>query len=112
MVLRRRDGARLLASSYPSDAMQFELVPRLAEPLIAAGFAPLAANESVTFVATFVLGWTINEQNERMRQFMGTLVEVERAFRHGVETLVAGIAARTSQPLSPAGKAAAARGEI
>jgi len=100
MVLRRRDGARLLASSYPNNAMQYELVPRLAQPLVASGFALTSANESVTFVAMFVLGWTINEQNERMRRLMGSLVDVEEAFANGVETLLAGIAARTAQPLS------------
>jgi TetR/AcrR family tetracycline transcriptional repressor len=100
MVLRRRDGARLLASSYPTNAMQYELVPRLAEPLVAGGFTLRAANESVTFVAMFVLGWTVNEQNERMRRFMGTLIDVEEAFSNGVDTLLAGIAARSAQPLS------------
>jgi TetR/AcrR family transcriptional regulator, tetracycline repressor protein len=100
MVLRRRDGARLLASSYPNNVMQHDLVPRLAQPLVAAGFSRESANECVTFLAMFVLGWTINEQNERMRQFMGTLVDVEEAFAHGVDTLVAGIASRTAQPLS------------
>jgi TetR/AcrR family transcriptional regulator, tetracycline repressor protein len=120
MVLRRRDGARLLASSYPNNVMQHELVPRLAQPLVAAGFSPESANECVTFLATFVLGWTINEQNERMRQFMGTLVDVEEAFSHGVDTLVAGIASRTAQPLSkgrmrskaPADKRMAGKKEI
>jgi|SRR5208283_2543879 len=102
MVLRRRDGARLFTSSYPNDAMQNEVIPRLAQPLIAAGFSIRMANECVTYLAMFVLGWTINEQNERMRQFMGTLLDVDTAFANGVETLLAGISVRTQQPLSQA----------
>lgn len=95
MVLQRRDGARLLASSYPNEDMQHELVPGLAEPLIAAGFSVRAAREQVTVMATFVIGWTINEQNERMRQLLGeNVIDIDAAFANGVETLLIGMATR------------------
>jgi TetR/AcrR family tetracycline transcriptional repressor len=95
MALQRRDGARLLASSYPNEDMQHELVPGLAQPLIAAGFSVRAAREQVTVMATFVLGWSINEQNERMRPLLGeSVLEIDTAFANGVETLLVGMATR------------------
>jgi TetR/AcrR family tetracycline transcriptional repressor len=107
MVLQRRDGARLLASSYPNEDMQYELVPGLAQPLIAAGFSVRAAREQVALMATFVLGWTINEQNERMRRLLGeNVLDIDGAFANGVETLLSGMASRRDRKprVSPAAR--------
>ena len=93
MILECRDGARLLASSYPTEAMREELVPGVAEPLIAAGFPPRVAHESTACLASFVIGWTINEQNTRMRQLMERMLDVDAAFANGVETFIRGMAA-------------------
>lgn len=100
MILQCRDGARLLASSYPNDHMRLQLVPGVAQPLINAGFAPRIAHESTAFIASFVIGWTINEQNEPMRGLMGSMLDLPHAFSSGVETLIRGISAMTGQPLS------------
>jgi TetR/AcrR family tetracycline transcriptional repressor len=100
MVLACRDGARLLASSYPNEDMQHELVPGIAQPLINADFQLRMANECTVFVASYVIGWTITEQNERMRGFMGTVLEIPIAFSHGVEVLVRGISELYGKPLS------------
>lgn len=100
MVLECRDGARLLASSYPNEDMQHQLVPGIAQPLIKAGFTPRIANECTLFVASYVIGWTTNEQNERLRGLMGTVLEIPAAFSHGVEVLVRGISDLYGNPLS------------
>ncbi len=103
MTLGCRDGAQLLAMSYPTEEMQKELLPKVAQPLLAAGFSPRVANETSAFVAAFVIGWTINEQNERIRDYMGNVMDTSEAFSNGVETLVIGISVRTGKPLSISG---------
>jgi len=100
MILQCRDGARLLASSYPNDDMRQQLVPGVAQPLIKAGFSPQTAHESTAFIASFVIGWTINEQNESMHGFMGSMLDMPHAFSCGVETLIHGISTLTGHPLS------------
>jgi TetR/AcrR family tetracycline transcriptional repressor len=99
MILEYRDGARLLASSDPSDVMRHELLPRIAQPLVAAGFSRPVANETVAALASFVIGWTINEQNERMRALMESMMTLDEGFAAAVDTFIIGVAVRAGRPL-------------
>jgi len=99
MILEYRDGARLLASSDPSDVMRHELLPSVAQPLVAAGFPPRFANETVAALASFVIGWTMNEQNERMRALMESMMTIDEGFAAAVDTFVIGVAVRAGRPI-------------
>ena len=44
-------------------------------------------------MASFVIGWTMNEQNSTIRGFMGSVMEIEAGFAFGVETIITGLAA-------------------
>jgi hypothetical protein len=61
------------------------------KPLTDAGFTRIDANEMVSLVAAFTLGFAINEQNEVMRSHMSSVIHVDRGFLHGVEALIAGV---------------------
>jgi TetR/AcrR family tetracycline transcriptional repressor len=102
MVLKYRDGARVLATSYPTDSMQHKLVPGTFQPLLRAGFSVESARAGTVFLAMFVIGWTINEQNDRMRKFMAEQFDIDKAFAAGVESFVAGIATSNGIPRSVA----------
>ncbi|MBJ7375886.1 TetR family transcriptional regulator [Sphingobium sp.] len=104
MTLEYRDGAMLYASSNPSDEIRRKLLPDMAEPLLRAGFTQLAADQSISFLGSFVVGWAVNEQNETVRRLMVSMMEMDETFAAGVETLVQGIAIRNGKSLStPAG---------
>lgn len=98
MTLAHRDGALLFASSNPSELTRRELLPEMTEPLIRAGFSSEAASQSISFVASFVVGWTINEQNDVVRRVLESMMDMEETFAAGIETIVQGIAARAGRP--------------
>ncbi len=104
-LLRYRDSARILAASAPTDAMKLEIVPAITKPLLDAGFRKIDANETVSLMAAFTLGFVINEQNEVIRSHMSSVIHVDRGFLHGVEALIAGVedkyGARMKRPARP-----------
>jgi len=90
-----RDGARLLITSSPNAPLRSQLVPILARPLVAAGFEETDARHALATMASFVMGWVLNEQNDATREMMAKeLGTVEGAFEEGVEVVIAGIIAR------------------
>jgi TetR/AcrR family tetracycline transcriptional repressor len=90
-LLRYRDGARILAASEPTKAMKQEIMPAVTKPLMDAGFKQIDAYETVSLLAAFTLGFVIDEQNEVMRSYISTLVNMDRCYLHGVEALIAGV---------------------
>lgn len=100
MTMEYRDGAMLYASSNPSQEIRQLLLPGMTEPLVRGGFTQLEADQSISFLGSFVVGWTINEQNETVRSLMLSMMEMDETFSVGVETLVQGIALRCGKPLS------------
>lgn len=91
-LLRYRDSARILAASVPTEAITLEIMPALAKPLINAGFLRIEANETVSLIAAFTLGFVINEQNDFIRTYVSSAIHVDREFLHGVEALITGSA--------------------
>ena len=90
-MLRYRDSARIISNSAPTDAMKREIMPAVAQPLIDAGFTSVDAYEMVSLIAAFTLGFVINEQNLVVRNFMSSLINVERGYLHGVEAIISGV---------------------
>jgi TetR/AcrR family transcriptional regulator, tetracycline repressor protein len=90
-LLRYRDSARILAASAPTEAMKWEIMPAITQPLLDAGFRRIEANETVSLIAAFTLGFVINEQNEVIRSYMSSVIHVDRSFLHGVEALISGV---------------------
>lgn len=94
---RYRDGARLLLISSPAAPLRSQLIPSLAQPLMTAGFEEHAARHALATLASFVMGWVLNEQNDGTRAMMAKeMRSVQSAFDEGVEIIVPGIAARRS----------------
>jgi TetR/AcrR family transcriptional regulator, tetracycline repressor protein len=90
-LLCYRDGAQIIAASEPTKAMKQEIMPAVTKPLIDAGFAQIDAYETVSLLAAFTLGFVIDEQNEIMRSYISTLIDMDRCYLHGVEALIAGV---------------------
>jgi len=98
-----RDGARLLLASSPAGPLRSQLIPSLANPLMAAGFEEHNARRALATLANFVLGWVLNEQNEGTRTMMSAeLRSIQGAFDEGVETIVAGLVFRRALGSYPA----------
>lgn len=94
-ILKYRDGARLLVMSSPNAPLRSQLIPFAAQPLIDAGFDPYVARHALATLASFVEGWTLNEQNDATRALMNLgFADVGAAFDESVEILVAGLVAR------------------
>jgi TetR/AcrR family tetracycline transcriptional repressor len=95
-MLRYRDGARMLAASSPSERTRMEIVPGIYTPLLQAGFTAGEAVQAEGLVASFVLGWVIHEQNERMKSLIAEAsgVGTDQAFAEDLETVLEGLAAR------------------
>jgi TetR/AcrR family tetracycline transcriptional repressor len=112
-LLRYRDSARIIAASAPTKAMKREIMPAITKPLIDAGFKRIDAYETVSIIAAFTLGFVIDEQNEVMRSYISTVINMDRGFLHGVETLIAGVekryGGRMKVPRSPVRRAAPRR---
>ena len=89
-LLHYRDGARVLTTQSPTGQMKTQHTPAMTQPLIAAGFSKELAVEAGASVAAFMLGWVSNEQNPAIHAFMASLLDLDLAFEHGVEALVAG----------------------
>ena len=52
---------------------------------------PLDAYEMVSLIIAFTLGFVINEQNDVTRNYMTTVIDVERCYLHGVEAIITGV---------------------
>jgi hypothetical protein len=90
-LLRYRDSVKILAMSSLTEEMKWEIMPAVRKPLIDAGFKQIDANETVSLIAAFTMGFVLNEQNEIIQDHMSSLIHVDRGFRHGVEALIAGV---------------------
>ncbi|WP_176489163.1 TetR family transcriptional regulator [Rhizorhabdus dicambivorans] len=90
-ILPYPDGARLLIAAWPSNEMREQTIPRIEAPLIAAGFNPERSHEVTFLIASAVIGWMLNEQNPRIREFMEQRFDLEHAFVRAVETILDGI---------------------
>jgi TetR/AcrR family tetracycline transcriptional repressor len=91
MMHQYRDGARIMALSSPTEAMRQNLIPILEQPLLRAGFSVHQANEAIGLMSSFVIGWTSNEQNERMREYMVSMLDLDASFEFAIETIVLGL---------------------
>jgi len=90
-MLRYRDSARIIGTSAPTDAMKQEIMPAVAQPLIDAGFSSTDAYEMVSLIIAFTLGFVINEQNDVIRNYMTTVIDVDRCYLHGVTAIIRGV---------------------
>jgi hypothetical protein len=41
-------------------------------------------------MSSFVIGWTSNEQNERMREYMISMIDLDESFEFAIDTLILG----------------------
>lgn len=90
-----RDGARLLLVSSPSAPLRSQIIAFTADPLINVGFAPPLARHALATLASFVIGWMLNEQNDATQTLMKSdFGDTDKAFARSVEIIVEGIAAR------------------
>jgi TetR/AcrR family tetracycline transcriptional repressor len=96
VILQHRDGARILGSSSPNEVMRTGIIPSVERPLIAAGFPEEVAAEVVSLMASFVIGYTLNEQNKVIRDYMQTVLDLERNFAFAVDTIVLGVGERVA----------------
>jgi len=94
MILRYRDGARLLSATSPMGPARARLFPLYAQPLVDAGFSRGEAGEAVGMMQCLVLGWTLHEQDAAMHQHMTEIFNVEAAFHNSLEAMVVGLAVR------------------
>ncbi|MET0360741.1 MAG: TetR/AcrR family transcriptional regulator C-terminal domain-containing protein [Sphingobium sp.] len=94
VLLEYRDGARLLTAAWPDEEMRGQTIPRLAAPLIREGIAVNEAQEAVAMMASFTIGWMMNEQNSDIRRLMVTQMNVDAAFERSIATILVGLAAR------------------
>jgi TetR/AcrR family tetracycline transcriptional repressor len=94
MMHEYRDGARIMAGSSPTEAMRTTLIPSLEEPLLRAGFSVHQANETIGLMSCFVIGWTMNEQNEGMREYMASMLDLDESFEVAIDTIVLGLKQR------------------
>jgi TetR/AcrR family transcriptional regulator, tetracycline repressor protein len=91
MMHEYRDGARIISGSAPTEAMRSTLIPSLEAPLLRAGFSVHQANEIIGLMSSFVIGWTMNEQNERMREYMVSMLDLDESFELAIDTIVLGL---------------------
>jgi TetR/AcrR family transcriptional regulator, tetracycline repressor protein len=100
-LLRYRDSARIVAASAPTYAMRRKIMPTVAKPLLDAGFKRNDAFEAISLVAAFTLGYVIEEQNDVMRRYISSVIDVDRGFLHCVEALIAGIEVKYAARAKP-----------
>lgn len=97
-----RDGARLLLSSSPAAPLRSQLIPVLAQPLVAAGLDEPAARKVLATLASMVMGWMLNEQDQATRAMMATQFHSgQEGFDEAVEFIIAGVAVRHAVMLEP-----------
>ena len=94
MVMRYRDGARLLTAAWPDDDMRHITIPTLAAPLQRSGFSTGDAHEAIVIVSSFTIGWVMNEQNESIAALMRTQMDIDEAFGRALETIIGGLRLR------------------
>jgi hypothetical protein len=70
--------------------MRKDVLDTLIQPLLDAGFSRRDANEMTAVLSAFVAGWTIFEQNPPMRELHATRMNLDHAFKKGVDSLIAG----------------------
>jgi len=88
-----RDAARLCAFSQP-DPGNLQNMDDLSAPLVKAG---LSKNDALTYeacVISFVLGWTIFDQNEAYRNRLESQFAFQASFEVGLKALIDGLGAR------------------
>lgn len=101
-ILNHRDGARLLVASSPGARPRVFLAESLAAPLQRAGFSNDTARLALATLASFVVGWTLNEQNEKSLEIMTFgKGSVEEAFNEGVNFIVQGLISQSKELLRP-----------
>ena len=95
-LMRYRDGARMLASSTPSERTRREIVPGVYAPLLSAGFSQRQAFRAEGLIAAFVLGWVIHEQNASIHAMIEDDAgeTSETVFAEDLMTLIAGLKER------------------
>jgi hypothetical protein len=49
------------------------------------------ANETIGLMSCFVIGWTMNEQNEGMREYMASMLDLDESFEGAIDTIVLGL---------------------
>ena len=91
MIHQYRDGARILSATSPTESMRKDLIPLLEQPLLQAGFSVHQANEAIGLMSSFVIGWGLNEQNEDMREYMVSMLDLDESFDFAIETIVLGL---------------------
>lgn len=90
-IIGLNDGSTLLSIGMVTPRIQNEIIPRLWAPLLAAGFSDREAKEASSTILSFILGWAVYEQNERSRNLMAGLINLERAYRNGLKQVLTGI---------------------
>jgi TetR/AcrR family tetracycline transcriptional repressor len=91
MMLARRDGARLVASAYPTENAGRETLPLMIGPLRRAGFSEMGAIRALMACARYTAGWTIEEQ-QFIAQGRGFPSELSDAgFEFGLDAMIRGL---------------------
>ncbi len=96
-MLSYRDGALLLIKAWPTDTMRRRTIPRLETPMLGAGFPEQVAREVSFSIASFTIGWVLNEQNEQIREFIVERMDPDQAFENALEMLLDGARIRLSR---------------
>jgi len=91
VLLAHRDSGRIASYSLPSERTRTEIVPRIIEPLIRAGFRREDATAAAGALASFVLGWVIYEQGPETRSFVASLVDLDSSFEYGLSAFIQGL---------------------
>ncbi|SDH71144.1 TetR/AcrR family transcriptional regulator C-terminal domain-containing protein [Nonomuraea jiangxiensis] len=113
-VLAHRDGARLVATGQSLGAATIKALDQELAAMVERGFTPLLALDTIAAISRYVIGFVLQEQNERLPDRpvdnMADLLDGgtsapllvalraggsmgEAAFEHGLRTLIDGTAA-------------------
>jgi TetR/AcrR family transcriptional regulator, tetracycline repressor protein len=92
--LSHRDSGRILAMAPPTEVTRNQVMPMLVAPLVEAGFATEDAVAAAGAFASFILGWVIYEQSAETRDYIGSMVDLAKAFEFGLAALIAGLQER------------------
>jgi TetR/AcrR family transcriptional regulator, tetracycline repressor protein len=92
--LSHRDSGRILAMAPPTEVTRNQVMPMLVAPLVEAGFATEDAVAAAGAFASFILGWVIYEQSAETRDYIGSMVDLAKAFEFGLAALISGLQER------------------
>jgi len=87
---RRRDAARLCSIAKPHVDRPAAAAEAIAAPLVALGLPEAKALSYQASVISLALGWAIVEVNGPMHDFLGSFMDLSKAFRTGLDALVGG----------------------